>query len=111
MFIGDGYEPFIMHAVMTDETEDELPFTDAFNCYPNPFNPETNITFELSKAGNVKIDVYNIKGQKIETLVDGSYDAGKHIYIWKADAQPSGLYLLKYSIPDTSILSKALLLK
>ncbi|MCF7919811.1 MAG: T9SS type A sorting domain-containing protein [Candidatus Cloacimonetes bacterium] len=60
--------------------------------YPNPFNPETTIEFELQSAGNVQIDIYNIKGQKVCTLADRNFDSGKNTVTWKADNYASGVY-------------------
>jgi len=50
--------------------------------FPNPFNPETTIKFILSKDVPVKLDIYNIKGQKVRTLVNGVYGAGEHNVVW-----------------------------
>jgi len=63
--------------------------------YPNPFNPSTKINFGLKKAGNVKITVYNILGNKIATLFDGYKSAGKHTVIFDASNISSGVYLYK----------------
>ena len=50
--------------------------------YPNPFNPETTIKYQLSQPQHVKIQIYNIAGQVIRTLVDGNINAGYHKLIW-----------------------------
>jgi len=50
--------------------------------YPNPFNPETTIMFKVVSTGNVKIDIYNIKGQKIKTITDNIYNAGSYKVLW-----------------------------
>jgi len=50
--------------------------------YPNPFNPETTIAFSLATAGKVEIDIYNIKGSKVKTLVNERRSAGNHQVIW-----------------------------
>jgi len=63
--------------------------------YPNPFNPSTNIAFYLPAAGKVDLTVYNILGQKVETLVDGYLDAGRHTVQWDASNQPSGIYFYR----------------
>jgi len=50
--------------------------------YPNPFNPETQIEFVTRKRDNVKLEIYNLKGQKVKTLLDGVIDSGTHKLIW-----------------------------
>ena len=81
------------------------------NAYPNPFNPETNIVFELSADSNVLIDIYNIKGQKVTTLVNGHFEAGSHKITWNATDQSSGIYLLRFISAETSETKKLILLK
>lgn len=60
--------------------------------HPNPFNPSTTIDYSLAKAGNIAIEVYNIVGQRVATLVDGSMSAGKHSVIWNAKNLSAGIY-------------------
>ncbi|MCF7918423.1 MAG: T9SS type A sorting domain-containing protein [Candidatus Cloacimonetes bacterium] len=81
------------------------------NTYPNPFNPETNISFELFEAGNVLLEIYNIKGQKVTTLVNEPYLAGSHKVTWNAFDQSSGIYLLRFNTADKSEMKKLMLLK
>ncbi|HOD53460.1 MAG TPA: T9SS type A sorting domain-containing protein, partial [Candidatus Cloacimonadota bacterium] len=50
--------------------------------YPNPFNPVTNIAFNLPVSGNVEISIFNIKGQKVNSLVNEKLRAGSHIFQW-----------------------------
>ncbi len=66
-------------------------FTVAQNS-PNPFNPTTTITFTLAKAGKTTVEVYNVAGQKISTLVDGSMSAGSHSVVWNASNVSAGVY-------------------
>ncbi|MFA6471811.1 MAG: hypothetical protein WCU00_07205, partial [Candidatus Latescibacterota bacterium] len=51
---------------------------------PNPFNPTTTISFNLAKAGKVTVDVFNISGQKVDTLVNTTMSAGSHSVTWNA---------------------------
>ncbi|MDP8219756.1 MAG: Ig-like domain-containing protein, partial [Candidatus Stygibacter frigidus] len=62
------------------------------NIYPNPFNPQTTINYDISEAGNVNVVVYNIRGQKVETLVNDHQEAGNYKLVWNANQQASGVY-------------------
>lgn len=53
-----------------------------FQSYPNPFNPETTIVYQLPEAGHVSLKIYSILGQEIRTLVDDEKQAGYHRVIW-----------------------------
>ncbi len=53
-----------------------------YNNYPNPFNPTTQITYSLAKAGNVNLTIFNAMGQKVVTLIDQSMPAGQHNVTW-----------------------------
>ena len=84
--------------------------------YPNPFNPETNIQFNLKKDSNVEISIYNIKGQKVRQLADRKFSSGKQTVKWdgKTDNNTdsaTGVYFIKVKTDDTSDVSKAILLK
>jgi len=84
--------------------------------YPNPFNPETKIAFNMNYTSNVKIDIYNIKGQKVKTLVNELFEKGNHIVLWNGTNNEntpvsSGLYFYKISTVDHSSTHKMLLLK
>ena len=54
--------------------------------YPNPFNPTTTISYSLKKAGHVNLTLYNVKGQKIATLINRRIEAGVHQYLLDADS-------------------------
>ncbi|MDP8209583.1 MAG: T9SS type A sorting domain-containing protein [Candidatus Stygibacter australis] len=79
--------------------------------YPNPFNPETNISFELAGDGFVLIEVYNIKGQKIATVLKQEMAVGAHTVIWNAEGQNSGIYFLRFEADGKCDLKKVILLK
>lgn len=70
-----------------------------FDCYPNPFNPSTNIRFSLALSGNVKIIVYNSLGEEIITLLNQYLLAGEHRVVWNGvdknnNFVPSGVYFI-----------------
>lgn len=79
--------------------------------YPNPFNPTTEISFSLAAASNVSLEVFNITGQKVEVLANGSFDAGTHSISWNASDMPSGIYLYRLTTNDFVDTKKMVLLK
>jgi hypothetical protein len=83
---------------------------------PNPFNPSTEISFALDQPGNVRIEVFNIVGQRVATLFDGFREAGEYSVTWHStdDAGQkvsSGLYFYKMTTNKETITKKMLLLK
>jgi len=78
---------------------------------PNPFNPTTTITFSLAQSGDVTVDVFNVAGQKIDTLVDGFMDAGQHSVVWDASGFSAGVYFYTVKAGDFSRTLKMTLVK
>lgn len=86
------------------------------NNYPNPFNPETTIRFDLAKTGKSKLEVFNVKGQLIRTLADGNIEAGYHSIKWngrddKGKQTSSGVYFYKLTTDGKCLTNKMLMLK
>ena len=63
--------------------------------FPNPFNPSTTISYELPESGQVSIEIYNIKGMLVKTLVDGFRDAGSYSVKFLPEKLSSGIYFYK----------------
>ena len=78
---------------------------------PNPFNPTTTISFNLSIAGNTTIDVFNVAGQKIDTLVSEFMNTGSHSVTWDATGISAGVYFYTVKSGDFSKTVKMTLLK
>ena len=78
---------------------------------PNPFNPVTQITFSLPRAGAVRLSVYNLRGQPVATLAEGELPAGGHAVTWDATGQPSGVYVYRLVGPGIDEARKMTLLK
>ena len=79
--------------------------------YPNPFNPSTVIEFALPKDSHVTLELYNILGQKVMTLVDEVQPAGYHSVKFDGTNLASGMYLYRLSTGQQTFLKKLLLMK
>jgi len=79
--------------------------------YPNPFNPSTVIRFELPETQNVTLEVFDLSGRKVATLLDGPRNAGRHQIQWAPDNLASGLYLYKLRTGNRVITKKMMLIK
>lgn len=84
--------------------------------YPNPFNPTTSVRYQLPKAGRVVLQVFNINGQLVRTLVDNHRDAGYHVAIWDGTSSrgmlvSSGVYYYRITVGDYTMTKKMALLK
>jgi len=100
------------------DTDDTLVFTaTALHAnYPNPFNPETTISFSLQFAENVQINIYNAKGQLVKNLVDAHKPAGLHRVTWNGkdsleNPVSSGIYFYRMTTGEYTSMRKMLLLK
>jgi hypothetical protein len=84
--------------------------------YPNPFNPSTEIKFALPQASNVNLEIYNILGRRVTTLINDQLDAGYHTVKWNStDSEgrevATGVYLYRLKAGDFIKSKKMLLLK
>ncbi|MBI9073066.1 MAG: T9SS type A sorting domain-containing protein [Melioribacteraceae bacterium] len=79
--------------------------------YPNPFNPATSISFNIVQNGNVKLEVFNILGQKVVTLLNKDMSAGYHRINFNAANLSSGIYLYSIKANDFTAVRKMTLLK
>jgi len=78
---------------------------------PNPFNPTTTISFTIPEAGNVNVDVFNVAGQKVDTLVNDFMDAGSHSVVWDGSNRSSGVYFYTVTSGEFSKTMKMTLLR
>ena len=79
--------------------------------YPNPFNASTVIHYQLPEAGDVKLEVYNLLGSKVTTLVDSQQEAGYSYVIWDASEVSSGVYFYKLTAGDFTEAKRMMLVK
>ena len=84
--------------------------------YPNPFNPVTNIRYQLPEISDVKLVVYNLIGQKIRTLVDGQKNIGYYNIQWdglndNGHQAATGIYIYRFEAGDFVKSQKMILMK
>ena len=79
--------------------------------YPNPFNPRTAISYQLSAISNIDLSIYSTSGEKVVTLFSGEQAAGQHQILWNAAGNPSGIYILKMLVGDVMQSQKMVLIK
>jgi len=79
--------------------------------FPNPFNPTTTIPFNLPRAQNVKLTLYDLTGRKLLTLFDGKLSSGKHRIHFIGSNLPSGVYIYQLTTPDFWAQRKMILVK
>lgn len=84
--------------------------------YPNPFNPNTAVRFGITRPGNVKVAVYNTRGQMVRELYTGFRDQGTHTLQWdgtdaSGNALPSGMYVIRMTAGTQVYQRKAVLMK
>ncbi|MCD4651980.1 MAG: carboxypeptidase regulatory-like domain-containing protein [Candidatus Cloacimonetes bacterium] len=119
VFVTDDSEIVTVEFTYTDIANDnpEQPaYTGIVSCYPNPFNPTTNIVFNLAKPQATELVVYNILGQRVKTLHNGQLDSGQHTMQWTGDNESgksvaSGVYYCVLKTCSKREVQKLLLMK
>ncbi len=112
----EGHEFYSFEVDDKAHLDSIVPVTTLAQNYPNPFNPRTFIAFEVAEAGPVSIEIYNIKGQQVTTLVNANLVGGKHKIEWNGTDKygrkvASGIYHYRLITKDKSITRKMLLMK
>lgn len=84
--------------------------------YPNPFNPSTNISFSLSSEQKISLEIYNLRGEKVATLINSTLPAGNHNICWNGNDSSnrkvaSGVYLYRMQTMGYTSIKKMILLK
>lgn len=92
------------------------PIVSKLKVYPNPFNPQTGISYKLEASAQTEVSVYNLKGQKVRTLQNGASQPGEHNLSWDGrDDQgrdlAAGIYLIRLDAGKKSSMVKAVLAK
>jgi flagellar hook assembly protein FlgD len=104
--------------VVSVGTEEDPPvlYTKLGGNYPNPFNPTTKISYSVKEPGHVTLEIFNIKGEKIKTLIDSELPADRYTIEWNGTdiySKPvsSGIYFYKMKCSNYSSTKKMILLK
>jgi len=105
----------VEHGTPNDDNVAPVLTLDASN-YPNPFNPETTISFSVPVAGPTALKIYNLKGQVVRTLVNDAREAGRHSVVWNGmddngNSVSSGMYFFRVYNDGKNITRKMLLAK
>lgn len=79
--------------------------------YPNPFNPETMLTFTISNTSHLNLTVYTITGRQVGVLIDNRISAGTHQCVWNASGLSTGIYIACLTANGEKRLQKLLLIK
>jgi hypothetical protein len=79
--------------------------------HPNPFNASTEISYRLPAAAHVRLDVYNVAGQRVVRLIDGRRTAGEHRATWNPAGLPSGVYFIRLQAGARTATAKAALVR
>jgi len=117
--INDGY-PFLTTTPLVDIDDEEIDVipdvSQLLGNHPNPFNPETTISFQLSADSDVDLKIYNIKGQKIKKLEIRNLKLGINEVVWDGtdnDNKPvsSGIYFYKLKAGEFEEINKMILIK
>ncbi len=119
--LGYGDDSTTITVVEEHQVEEESIVENKYNGftlrnYPNPFNPDTTILFQLPKEGRVRITIYNSRGQLVNHLADKYYSKGEHSIVWDGkDFQdkvvPSGVYFSRLVHQNRVMMNKLLLLQ
>jgi len=113
----DPDAPMVGIEIQPDPLPDpSLPMLALHPVVPNPFNPQATVAFDLPRNEQVQLEVYDIRGRKVRTLVEGTWTAGRHEVVWQGDGDdgrslPSGTYLLRLETDSRVMTRQATLLK
>ena len=81
------------------------------NNYPNPFNPQTTISFSVPNMQNVSLEIIDLKGRVVKSFFNRHLLSGSHSIVWYAESYPSGQYLINMSSDTYRITTKTILIK
>jgi len=115
IYLESNYEEIELGNSGSDE-EFITPSALNFTAYPNPFNPQTKLHFNLSENSFITLNIYNLKGRKVKTLISQNLSAGNHNFVWSGKNDngipvASGIYFAKLETANKIKIQKLMLLK
>ncbi len=109
MVKGNAVSPLILK---TQSSELNIPHEFVVSpAYPNPFNPQSQIEFGIPKDSNVEINVLDVSGRKIETIMNSELNAGYHHFSWNGSQHSSGIYIIQIKSEFGTNIQKLMLIK
>jgi hypothetical protein len=120
LYLGESIysDPIYIEVVSTDADKQEvIPTQFELSNHPNPFNPSTTISFNIPEESVVKIEIFNLIGQRVKTLIDDHFLSGKHKIVWDGNDDSgrqvsSGVYFYRLEVNGKTVATrKGLLLK
>jgi hypothetical protein len=113
---GSGLTYYTMQLSDKSEIESIIPVTQLHQNYPNPFNPTTSIDFDMPVQGTARLEIFNVKGQLVKTLVNSELNVGRHSYVWDGADESgagvsSGIFFYRLSGEGWSQTRKMMLVK
>jgi hypothetical protein len=105
------YIPFVSPTGMTINPEVKIDYYEYLNVYPNPFNPDVLLRFNLKNPGYVRIKVFDIAGREISQIAGGLLNAGIHERNWNSKGLSSGVYIIRLETPDNILAKRVAIIK
>ena len=110
----DGHTDIIASGAVplrSRERDPLLPQDVSLSVWPNPGTAIFQIRFELARASDATISIYDLTGREVSTLARGNQEAGEHVLSWNAGNSASGIYFVRLEIPGNQLMKKLLLVK
>ena len=102
----------LRYGALDSDLKESVPKTYSLSpVYPNPFNPSATVQFDIREWSRVQLDVYDIKGALVETLLDRKLTPGSHSYRWQPSSISAGVYFLRLTTPDEIFTQKVTYVK
>ena len=102
----------LRYGALDSDLKESVPETYSLSpVYPNPFNPSATVQFDIREWSRVQLDVYDIKGALVETLLDRKLTPGSHRYRWQPSSISAGVYFLRLTTPDEIFTQKVTYVK